>query len=140
MSAAPPDIDSPERPTPMSETATDPRAGSRYPLYPALPCRVTVQGYGGKGAELAGLLRQISAQGALLRLQRRVPPGALVTISIETGTGLIQLEAEIRWATAAAPGSQAPAAAHGVQFTASGAETDPVIEELIRHYATTCQM
>lgn len=119
-----------------AETSTDPRTESRYPVYPALPCRVTVQGYGGKGAELAGLLRQISARGALLRLQRRVPPGALVTLSVETGTGLIQIEAEIRWATAAPPGSEAPAAAHGVQFTAAGAETDPVIDELIRHYAT----
>lgn len=119
----------------MADRPEERRRHSRFPVLPPLACRVQVQGYDEKAPRLGGKLRNLSAGGALLELGRRVPPGAMVMLSVDTRTGLIQMECQVIWAAGGAPPREGASYMHGLQFPAGEGRHDPVIEELLRHYA-----
>ena len=121
----------------MADPQEERRRQPRFPVLPPLACRVKVQGYAEEAPHLGGQLRNLSAGGALLELGRRVPPGAMVRLSVDTKTGLIQMECQVIWAAGGATRREGPRYVHGLQFPAGEERHDPVIEELLRHYAMT---
>jgi hypothetical protein len=119
-----------------SDALPDRRRHLRFPAHVPLPCWVKVQGHREGTPPQPGQLRNVSEGGALLDLQRRIPPGAMLAFTVETKVGLSEVEAEVIWATAGPPTGEGPSWIHGLRFTApEGGVPDPVIESLVRLYA-----
>ncbi len=121
----------------MAETPEERRRHSRFPVLAPLPCLVKVQGYDEKTPPLEGKLRNLSAGGALLELGRRVPPGATVMLSVDTTTGLIQMECQVLWVAGGTARREGATSVHGLEFPPGEGGPDPVIEDLLRHYSMT---
>ncbi len=119
----------------MAETREERRRHSRFPVLAPLDCLVKVQGYDEQAPPLGGKLRNLSAGGALLELARRVPPGAVVVLSVDTMTGLIQMECQVLWVAGGTGRREGATYVHGLQFPAGEGGPDPVIEDLLRHYS-----
>ena len=121
----------------MAETPEERRRHSRFPVLAPLACLVKVQGYDEKAPPLGGKLRNLSAGGALLEVGRRVPPGAVVVLSVDTLTGLIQMECQVLWVAGGTARREGATYVHGLQFPPGKEGPDPVIEDLLRHYSMT---
>jgi PilZ domain-containing protein len=118
----------------MSASEDERRLHTRFAIHAPLLCTVQVQGYQSI-LSTPGKVRNLSASGALLELPHRVPPGAMLTLSFDTPTGLIQLECEVAWATAGGSAGTGPPCTHGLQFPPTPGGPDQVLADLLRHYA-----
>jgi hypothetical protein len=99
---------------------TDRRRDLRYPT------RLRIEGVSPDGRlETRGILRDLSAGGCALHLDRHIPPGTAIEVRFDiSGIGLAIL-ATVVWSEAAAGG-----VLHGVVVTAFASEADALFHQL----------
>lgn len=120
----------------MAEAQDERRREARFRVLPPLECLVRGKGYGETTPGLEGKLRNLSAGGALFDLGKRMPPGAMVVLSVKNKAGSFEVEGEVLWVTQGAGTSEGPSYVHGLQFPAAAGGPDPAIEKLLHRYAT----